>query len=1329
MAPRLRSQPYAPDSPNNAQGLPDPAPRRRRATRSASAQPQEAETAQSVSESQPTDAAEFKQAPKTRKTRGKTSTRGKKAKTVTSGALTQTTNVKVESPNVALGSCQKQDTPYRTNVDEPEVDQMHGVEASESQCASDEPNADKYATEQSRPDTEMQDAVVSALAKPAVEIPVTVLPSVETGDLELITSTAGGCESPNSFYSLCSSHASFYSFGPPSVMSAISTLTNSSGSTMSTSSADSCNHPRWWLMAHLRSLYQLCTHSHGAPIVVPFVPITAVAVGWPLDLPVLTPNMGPSESALNDIELISICAVRSTLTASTRRVRRGAGASPSTSSEQSRVLRPQQASPIHRSRTSYADRSNSRRTESRGSFGRTLYRLPQLLAGLQNDSGEETPPEDTYDFVDHPPATPVPATPVPLTPERAAPATPVAPMTAPAARADVSPGWSRWIFNSVSRRWTVLRGRFSTQQDNETDSADPAYAASTAPASPAEAIPAATPSLSVPVSPAEVTSSTIPVPSLVPSAPSAGTNALKSPSVETARRMDVQHRPISRPRRHTRSFVDSHTLVGPGETTGAARRAAAAAALAAPRPTYSFSPPRYSPELLASCFERATTKPNTENLPAHLGGALASQIATADQGDPRNEVPSIIPAAEIDPGKPTPAKWMAGNETERAAATSNLNANQLNPRKRNRGFGLDEDELAISEDDFTPEEWKVLKAQVEKAEELAAEKAKKDAEENAPPAKKRRVDEIPQQKQRIRQPVRRQTPGTSRDTLPPHRSPGFIPNRRGTFMPPDLSPIESSGLLTDPDSSQISQTPKAPTSLPQTNQESRPAAQNNSASRSQNISELQYPSNTQVSESDRGPLGMFINGSFVRRGQLPNVDMSTQGSWRMTPTDYHPELVINTPESYEPYLSNFHDAAARLRQRKAKAAAERSRQISREENPYTRDSDAPVPYVPGVLPVHSEPPRYSTVQAFTEAYLTATSPPPSPPTFPAQRRPGFKRVPTGTFEAPNPCSSSSSSSSSSCSASPPSSPPARPVPDSSSTPSLPQRRPGFRRNDAEPEDAGGDEEESNGPVGSRAAYPLSPDAMDISPNPSASAAVADRSNQDTAATHDADTDTDTDADDIEGPSPLTRARNKAEQFKPKTPSRLRESTRFPISNASTPSAVGSSPSFNGVSTSTIPYLSDPMSVDGSSFVANLDATSAMTPAVTTDPNSTVHRPTCGLRRDPSWNPPPAVKPSNPPSNPAAIDPTGAAVKDAINEALKGTADDVGWLSRALPNGDFSQLKWPPRRSLAEALGVCPEAARIVEENWKEPKAGEAVRYFETLFKAYQENPDEFVAEL
>jgi hypothetical protein len=244
-----------------------------------------------------------------------------------------------------------------------------------------------------------------------------------------------------------------------------------SSSTTSTSTEVPGNQRRSWLMTKLRSLYRLCTRSQGASVP-PGATITAPAVGWSLDIPVLNPNKAQSYSALDDIELMSIIrAVRSGTESNRSRPR----ASPSSSSsQQSRVLSAQGATPIRRSRTSYANRSNSRRIESRGSLGRTLYRLPQLLSfhsepELQDGSGEGTNPAHDQDTLGLPPATVVPETTLPTTPERSTPATPVAPMTAPPAGTDVSPGWSRWIFNGVSRRWTVLRGRFAHEHDHETE--------------------------------------------------------------------------------------------------------------------------------------------------------------------------------------------------------------------------------------------------------------------------------------------------------------------------------------------------------------------------------------------------------------------------------------------------------------------------------------------------------------------------------------------------------------------------------------------------------------------------------------------------------------------------------------------------------------------------------------------------------------------------------------------------------------------------------------------------------------------------------------------
>jgi hypothetical protein len=351
------------------------------------------------------------------------------------------------------------------------------------------------------------------------------------------------------------------------------------------------------------------------------------------------------------------------------------------------------------------------------------------------------------------------------------------------------------------------------------------------------------------------------------------------------------------------------------------------------------------------------------------------------------------------------------------AAKSIADTENQNPRKRSRGFGLDEDDLAVHEEDFTPEEWEALKAQVEKAEEDAA----KAAQESLPPTKKRRVDQSSKQKKRTHQSVRRQSTGTPRQIEPPNRTPGFVPNKRGTLAQPDLSPIDSSRLLTDPESPSNSQSPQAAT---------QPASPNRSKS------------HRETTTSSRGS---------------------------------------------------------------SKKAAD--------EDPETGD-------------------------------------------------------------------------------------------------------------------------ETN---------------------------------------------------DLQDPSPLSRARNRAEQFKPKTPSRLRESARIPNSNASTPSALGfSSPSF-------------------------LDATPVGNQVFTTESDST------NTRRD-------DVVPLQQPASSTAV------VANTTESAVHIFSEDVAWLKETLPNGNFNELQWPPRRGLVEVLDIDPETVAIVEQNGQE-KGADLAKYFETMFEAHRAAPDEFVLAL
>jgi hypothetical protein len=166
-----------------------------------------------------------------------------------------------------------------------------------------------------------------------------------------------------------------------------------------------------------------------------------------------------------------------------------------------------------------------------------------------------------------------------------------------------------------------------------------------------------------------------------------------------------------------------------------------------------------------------------------------------------------------------------------------------------------------------------------------------------------------------------------------------------------------------------------------------------------------------------------------------------------------------------------------------------------------------------------------------------------------------------------------------------------------------------------------------------------------------------------------DTDIDIDIDaDADGPSPLTRARNKAEQFKPKTPSRLREAHPFSSSIAS---AATASPSFLGVATGT------PLN-----FGATLQT----------------------------------------PSNLGALNSSHAFYSDpmSIDSIEPATpADDANWLRETCPTGEIAKLCWPEPASLAETLGIDPAIAEFVNQHVNPEKDAEAVAAWQTMFEEFQ----------
>jgi hypothetical protein len=646
----------------------------------------------------------------------------------------------------------------------------------------------------------------------------------------------------------------------------------------------------------------------------------------------------------------------------------------------------------------------------------------------------------------------------------------------------------------------------------------------------------------------------------------------------------------------------------------------------------------------------ASSNPPKESS-ASVSGGSPSASNTVNRG--ASIISRLIPMASHFQTAPASHKKTSEEATVQTAAKLNADAEKPNPRKRSRGFGLDEDDLAVHEEDFTVEEWKVLKAQVEKAEEDAA----KAAQQSAPPTKKRRVDQSSKQPKRTQASVRRQTT-TPRQNQPPNRAPGFVPNRRGTLAAPDLSPIDSSRLLTDPDSPSISQPPPASTQPLETNEAPRPTPQKRSKSR------RETPTQTQASPSTQK--GTIINSVFVPKHQLPSRDSSTQGAsqrtlsplfipysattfWVRRAWRRNPPTLFNLPKLFKPQEEPEREEASKSLKTPKKGV--RWADLGPAYNPGINqhwhdpryDSGAPTT-PPSTLRPARKPSQ--TSRTFEDAFL-ATSSPASSPTLPTPPRPAIKRK--RELEASDADASLS----------------AADLPSSS-------RRPVKRSRGYQAPDPYGSSSSPSSACPQSTPYDTARYFSSLQHqghSPQDGETYADIAPTTVAATEDL-------AVGNEDPSPLSRARNKAELFKPKTPSRLRESTRIPSSNTSTPSTLGfSSPSFLGVSTDHSPFRSDPMSIDGFSYLLqNTDTT--------------------------------------PVNNEVAMD-TSIHSDSRSNPTVRTMADDVAWLLETLPNGNFDELQWPARRSLVEVLGISPEAVQIVDRNWDE-KGHEIVGYFEAL---------------
>ncbi|KAF7719786.1 Uncharacterized protein PECH_006889 [Penicillium ucsense] len=1342
MPPRTRSKPFGPGSPNAVQGLPDPAPRRRRATRSVSAQPQDA---------QPAQPAQPVREPKTRKTRGKASSRGRK--------------------KVAR----------RASPSDSQQDQLDDAALSSGAVAQTQNETDRQSNE-------TQDA---GPAPPSPEVLVTVLPSIENSETEATAPATGVCESPRPPKPSISSPGPILSPGPvPSpgpVLSLGPIPPPGPASGLSPAAAmETGRSRRGWLMTKLQKVYRLCTIGRGAlsDVAAPgpdsAASVAAYSPRRPQHTPMLNFNIAPAYSALEDLELINLlCAARSLEWASKPRSRRASETARLPSPSQSRVLRAQRASPIRRTRTPHLRRLSAQRMEDRDGFGRTLFRLPALLSSRHEGDADSKQDDDVNpakerEHVDAPASvTAAIDFPPPTTPERGTLASLETPQTAPAAAVNGSSGWSRWIFNGVSRRWTVLRGRLHHGEDDGDSQAifhDNDVVASEESATPFSAgSQVATSRYDGAKSPETTTGVVDTMPAVSASFP-APTVSIASRAVEKISNIlsprRIQSRPSSpgsdlpRRRRRASSFIDARTLLNPDAPTSGKGY----------EDQHTFVKRRQAARLAMEKEQRDVR--NREIKKAQLAEAAAREIARQ----------KAMVEAEV---ASRPAIPYRRHIVRPIQSTHGKTSSESNPRKRNRGFGVDEDDLAVHEEDFTPEEWNSVKRQVEEAEQEAA----KAAHGISPPTKKRRVDSTSQQQKRTRQSDYRSAPGSSRQAQPPIRTPGFVPNRRGTYAPPDLSPIDSSQLMSESDFSPAPQEPQS------------------TADTSANTAVQSFDASNVSTSTDRAPSGsqkgMMINGVFVPESLLPYCNLDAAGPWRrIRPSPQIRQVERNRRPSYFTFLTSFGEALGRLRRQLAgtvnatmQEAHQRAEMRQRLEAACNRRlneqwlarqdiASSSGSVVKFKIPEFSFLPDPSPkLQAFNAAATSSSnariplrsclrrkretvetahdkleSSPDLPTPHMTKRRRGFyapdpyasstsptvsssrskKTKQAKGVKAQDPCVASPSSplaqnthaefqpAGLECSPFSPTSPfiplSHGPLNGTFASPSPPHKTKQRRR----PQVPALNSSSSGSPLARKTRalsqfigprrFPSSPsphfpsldsdrtvgESLPSSPPVPASRLASsrggpyqgiptDRSHPNLAP--DNDTDPGVDVDDGKKYSPLTRARNKAEQFKPKTPSRLRESARFPGSNNSTPSLFGAStPSFNGVSLNGTPDQSDTKSLNSSSFVANTERTPEVASTTTLYSNARASS-SAGVSQG-----------TRPAAEPIETEELG----------MPSIFEDVAWLAGVLPDGDFHGLPWPEPQSLMKQLVINQNEMADAGE-WQRKRA-DVLSHFENLFE-------------
>ena len=551
----------------------------------------------------------------------------------------------------------------------------------------------------------------------------------------------------------------------------------------------------------------------------------------------------------------------------------------------------------------------------------------------------------------------------------------------------------------------------------------------------------------------------------------------------------------------------------------------------------------------------------------------------------------------------------------------------LTSKPKQRGFCLDDDFFTYTDEEYAAQE--LYEAEQRKREAEEAE----NAEAGAPSAKKIKVDP-PKKPTRRQQPAKNRSP-TKRSyaALSPSQQPGFRPNSRRTYAVPDLETIDSSRLMSESD---LPQSSPHPHDRPQASTES-----NNAPSgliHEPTGESTDYSLHSSPPQRVEGPI-KITNPSGTFEVPYSSTPPSSPGSPTGEPhqdnafiqsfhADSHTQALNQGPQTHSqtsqaatsqsnlPRVDPAEEESRRLAERffaekdKIDAEREKARLEKEKERPrYT-----------GMLKYASTRDRRENVEDLyklrMETYKKAKE-------RRAKEREAAEREAAEREAAEREAAVHS---------------------DLLSSPRI------SGEDDLLPPYPVGTESQkaSSEVIRIHPGVPSAPTSLDPDPLDAPPDAVVTFNLNGTLA------DDENIAAEPEDPSPLTRARTKAEQFKPKTPSRLREAHRF--SSSMTRTSPFSQPDIN----------SPTIDLQGP-HIFQQDATTQVP----------------GLQE--------------------AEHPPAFRTLEEIKEIC-----DADWLLEQCPSGDLRQLKWPKKISLVDQLrshGVhlTPEELAEADESWNDPE--------------------------